>query len=279
MARTAGIDSMWANEAGNPKPVRVELRGSTGANEAPRFSTEVGIGQYGITVQDHANGMATFAAGGKRAEAHFVRTVSKGDDEVYKEQLTQTEVGLDQEQINQLNWTLSRVQAAKVPGWDAAGKTGTWQAGKSTTQNLHAWMVGYTGAIAAAVWLGTTDGKPLRTNGGGYDVFGASHPGPIWQQFMADAAEAMKLDPGEYRFDAPGFPDETPSAPPPADTPAPPPPPTAEPTAAPEPTPTVEPTEGPKPTKGPQPTRSPRPSPKPPSPPATPPPDDQPPAP
>jgi membrane peptidoglycan carboxypeptidase len=271
MARTAGVDSMWANEPGNPQPVRVDLRDSTGANEAPRFSTEVGIGQYGITVQDHANGLATFAAGGKRSEAHFVRTVSKGDDEVYKEQLTQTDVGLDQEQINQLNWTLSRVQAAKVPGWDAAGKTGTWQAGKSTTQNLHAWMVGYTGAIAAAVWLGTSDGKPLRTKDGSYDVFGASHPGPIWQQFMADAAEAMKLDPEKYRFDKPRFPGETPSAPPPADTPAPPPSPTDEPTAAPKPTPSVEPTEDPEPTKGPQPTRSPRPSPKPPSPPVTPP--------
>ena len=110
-------------------------------------------------------------------------------------------------------------------------------------------------------------------------MFGASHPGPIWQQFMADAAKAMKLDPGEYRFDAPGIPQrdavgaaargharaaapDGPSRP-----------------TAPEPTPTVEPTEGPEPTKGPQPTRSPRPSPKPPSPPATPPPNDRPPAP
>jgi membrane peptidoglycan carboxypeptidase len=259
MARSAGVDSMWANERGNPKPVRVDLRATSGEDAAPRFSTEVGIGQYGITVQDHATGMATFAAGGKRADAHFVRSVSRGDAEVYQEQLAQTDVGLNEEQVNQLNWTLRRVAAAKVPDWDAAGKTGTWQAGKSTTQNLHAWMVGYTGAIAAAVWLGTTDGKPLRTKGGSYDVFGASHPGPIWQQFMAQAAKSMRLDPDEYRFAEPGFPDQTPSAPPPADMPAPPPTQGLEPTGAPNPTGSPQPTRAPQPTKPPKPTASPRP--------------------
>ena len=65
--------------AGAGRPARQHRRGRW----RPRFSTEVGIGQYGITVLDHANGMATFAAGGKRAEAHFVRAVSEGDDEVY----------------------------------------------------------------------------------------------------------------------------------------------------------------------------------------------------
>ncbi|GAA1868592.1 transglycosylase domain-containing protein [Asanoa iriomotensis] len=260
MARKAGVESMWANEKDKPEPVRVDLRETSGKDAAPRFSTEVGIGQYGITVQDHANGMATFAAGGKRAEAHFVRSVSKGDEELYKEQLKQTDVGLDEEQSKQLNWTLRRVAAAKVPDWDAAGKTGTWQAGKSTTQNLHAWMVGYTGAMSAAVWLGTTDGKPLRTKDGSYDVFGASHPGKIWQQFMTEAAKAMKLNPDDYRFAEPKFPQETPSAPPSAATTAPSPTRTPEPTDAPEPTPSVEPTREPEPTRTPRPTGSPRPT-------------------
>ncbi|GIF68484.1 penicillin-binding protein [Asanoa ishikariensis] len=256
MARKAGVESMWANERGKPEPVRVAL-GETDA--ASRFSTEVGIGQYGITVQDHANGMATFAAGGERAQSHFVRSVSKGDDKIYEEQLTRTDVGLNAEQANQLNWTLRRVEAAKVPGWDAAGKTGTWQAGKSTTQNQHAWMVGYTGAIAAAVWLGTKDGKPLRTKDGSYDVFGASHPGRIWQQFMTDAAKAMELNPDDYRFGEPKFPGETPSAPPSAETPA---PPTAspEPADTPRPTPSTEPTPEPEPTRTPKPTPSTRPT-------------------
>jgi membrane peptidoglycan carboxypeptidase len=255
MATRAGIDSMWANQPGNPQPQRVELRGHSGPEVAGQFSTEVGIGQYGITVLDHANGMATFAAGGKRADAHFVRSVTKGDERVYAERLSQTDVGLDQEAINQLNWTLRRVKAAKLDnGWDSAGKTGTWQAGQSTTQNLHTWMVGYTGALAAAVWLGTTDGKPLRTRDGSYQVFGASGPGPIWQQFMTKATAALKLDPDKYRFKQPKFPGETPSPSVPSTPPS----------TAPPPKPTIRPSCDPAcasaPTRTPKPPASPTPS-------------------
>jgi membrane peptidoglycan carboxypeptidase len=211
MAKRAGVDSMWANV--NNKPTRIDLRGKAGKDLTQYFSTEVGIGQYGITVLDHANGMATFAAGGRRAQAHFVRSVSEKGKQVYREQLTQSTVGLSQEQINQLDWTLSQVAAAKLPnGWDSAGKTGTWQYGKSKTQNAHTWMVGYTGALAAAVWLGTTDGKPLITKTGSSSVFGASHPAPIWRQFMVNATAAMKLDADKFRFGKAHFPEETPSA-------------------------------------------------------------------
>ncbi|WP_107079509.1 transglycosylase domain-containing protein [Micromonospora sp. MH33] len=211
MAKRAGVESMWETVKGNPQPQRVDLRDKPADEVAGRFSTEVGIGQYGISVQDHANGMATFAAGGKRAEAHFVRSVTKGDEKVWGEQLKQTDLGLDQEAINQLDWTLRRVRAAKLDNdWDSAGKTGTWQAGQSTTQNVHTWMVGWTGALASAVWLGTTDGKPLRTKDGSYEVYGSTGPGPIWRQFMEKATAALKLDPDKYRFQDPAFPDDAP---------------------------------------------------------------------
>ncbi|GAA3776462.1 transglycosylase domain-containing protein [Micromonospora maritima] len=262
MARRAGVDSMWETVRGNPQPQRVDLRGDPADQVARRFSTEVGIGQYGITVQDHANGMATFAAGGKRADAHFVRSVTKGDDEVWTEQVRQTDLGLDREAIDQLDWTLRRVRAARLDnGWDSAGKTGTWQAGQSTTQNVHTWMVGWTGALASAVWLGTTDGKPLRTRGGSYEVYGSTGAAPIWRQFMARATEAMKLDPDRYRFREPGFPGDAPEPSPSAPAPS---------TSAPEPSASATPrptpsSPSPRPTGRPtaRPTGSPSPSPSP----------------
>jgi membrane peptidoglycan carboxypeptidase len=206
MATKVGIDSMWANQPGRSAPTRVELRGASGPDVTRQFSTEVGIGQYPVTVLDHANGMATFAAAGKRADAHFVRSVSKRGDQVYAEKLGQRDIGLNQEQINQLNWTLRQVEAAKLPnGWDCAGKTGTWQRGDSLTENAHTWMVGYTGALATAVWLGTADGKALVTKDGSHDVFGANYPGAIWRQFMVDAPAALKLDKNKYRFAQPAF--------------------------------------------------------------------------
>jgi membrane peptidoglycan carboxypeptidase len=241
MAHRAGVNSIWANVEGEPRPRRIDLAGKSGADLSQFFSTEVGIGQYGITVADHANGMATFAAGGRRATAHFVRSVTKGDEVHYSENLTQTEIGLSAAQVDDLTATLSQVGTARLNNeWDAAGKTGTWQAGTSTTRNAHTWMVGYTKALAAAVWLGTTDGKALVTRDGDVDVFGSSHAGPIWQQFMVTALDSMELDRERFRFTRPQPPETSaPPAPSPSELPAtsePPPPPTAEPTTQPPPT-------------------------------------------
>ncbi|MEU4481268.1 transglycosylase domain-containing protein [Micromonospora sp. NPDC023966] len=254
MAKRAGVESMWETVKGNPQPQRVDLRDKPAEEVAGRFSTEVGIGQYGISVLDHANGMATFAAGGKRADAHFVRSVTKGDEKVWSEQLKQTDLGLDQEAINQLDWTLRRVRAAKLDnGWDSAGKTGTWQAGQSTTQNVHTWMVGWTGALASAVWLGTTDGKPLQTKDGSYEVYGSTGPGPIWRQFMEQATAALKLDPDKYRFQDPAFPNDAPETTAPATPPA-----TSSPTPSARPTPSATPSRpSPSPTSSERPTSRP----------------------
>jgi len=237
MAARAGIDHMWANQA---EDARTDLRGKPGTEVSPsRFSTEVGIGQYPVTVTDHANGLATFAAGGKRAQAHFVRAVEKKGEVFYNEPLQQSEIGLNADQIAQMNATLIQVPSGHFSDdWDAAGKTGTWQAGDSTTENAHVWMVGYTRALAAAVWVGTTDGEALITASGRTNVFGSSHAAPIWRQFMRSATEAMQFDEGLRRFDKP--------AAPPTSTPDP----TPEPTAEPEPTPDAT----PPPTREPVPT-------------------------
>jgi membrane peptidoglycan carboxypeptidase len=245
-AEKAGIDSMWANVPGQATPVRTDLRGKSGRDLAPLFSTEVGIGQYGITPLDHANGMATFAAGGKRAQAHFVKVVMKGEDEVYKEPLTQTEIGLDQKQIDMLDYTLHQVPTAHFSDdWDAAGKTGTWQFGKSEIQNAHVWMVGYTRALAAAVWVGTNDGGPLITRTGSPQVFGSTYAGPIWQQFMRDATNAMDFDEGLRKFNAPELtasPSPSPSeSPEPSEEPSPSVEPSPEPSVSPSPLPSISP--------------------------------------
>jgi len=145
--------------------------------------------------------MATFAAGGERADADFVRAVYQHDALVYAEQLTQESIGLTPQQVGQLTSVLNQVPSAKLGnGWAAAGKTGTWEAAANSTANAHTWMVGYTNALAAAVWLGTTDGKPLTTKDGKQAVYGSTHAAPIWRQFMIDATAAMGLDPNNSTF-------------------------------------------------------------------------------
>ncbi|MEV6466441.1 transglycosylase domain-containing protein [Kitasatospora sp. NPDC051702] len=75
-------------------------------------------------------------------------------------------------------------------GRQIAGKTGT------TDEKKSAWFTGYTGNLAASVWLGSPGTKVPMKNiriGGHYqqEVFGATGPGPIWQQAMEEAVRTM----------------------------------------------------------------------------------------
>src|SRR6202011_3992137 len=50
---------------------------------------------------------------------------------------------------------------AAVPGWQAAGKTGTSQDWRD------AWFIGYTSHLVAGVWLGNDDNSPTKKASGG----------------------------------------------------------------------------------------------------------------
>ncbi|MFE7563477.1 transglycosylase domain-containing protein [Kitasatospora sp. NPDC057500] len=86
-----------------------------------------------------------------------------------------------------------------------AGKTGTSDEKKS------AWFSGYTGNLAASVWLGGPAGgvkmRNIRIGGKWFDeVFGATGPGPIWQMAMNDAVRGMP----EKEFETVHIPDPAP---------------------------------------------------------------------
>src|SRR5262249_15579943 len=63
-AQAAGIRYIWDTEL-PPDKQRFDL-----GQAKPGLSAEIGIGQYPITVLDHATGVATIAARGARAQAH-----------------------------------------------------------------------------------------------------------------------------------------------------------------------------------------------------------------
>jgi membrane peptidoglycan carboxypeptidase len=194
MARNAGIEHMWSDKG------RVDFTPTTDmSKETPEnFDTILGIGQYPVTVADHANGMATFAANGIRAQAHFVYKVMDGDQVVFGETLpaSNQQPILQPAPVADLDYALSTVTSAKLKnlaGWQSVGKTGTWEANQSTTTNAHAWMVGYTKKLAAAVWVGNQkDEKAIRDKSGG-TVWGSGIPSFIWQQFITNATKAMGL--------------------------------------------------------------------------------------
>jgi len=71
-------------------------------------------------------------------------------------------------------------QRAKELRRPVAGKTGTSNLSKDT------WFAGYTTEIAAVVWVGFDDGKPL---GAGASEQGAVTALPAWVSFMKAASE------------------------------------------------------------------------------------------
>jgi penicillin-binding protein 1A len=66
-------------------------------------------------------------------------------------------------------------RGANLPGWQAAGKTGTSQ------DYRDAWFIGYTAALVTGVWLGNDDNAPTRKQTGG------GLPVEIWSRFMRAA--------------------------------------------------------------------------------------------
>src|SRR6185295_3750174 len=65
--------------------------------------------------------------------------------------------------------------AARVPGHEVAGKTGT------TSDFKDAWFVGYSADLVAGVWIGNDDARPMR------HVTGGKLPAQIWSAFMRAA--------------------------------------------------------------------------------------------
>ena len=197
MARDAGIDSMW-NDAGERK----DLAGTKDLHQLfpSQFDTILGLGQYPVTVLDQANAMATFSAGGHRAQAHFVEKILTDDKVIYGENLPAlgNPAVLDEKATAALTSALSQTPAGKLSVGDSAGKTGSWEYQASSSQNSNAWMIGYTSKLALAVWIGDRKGDAAIKDTAGLTIWGSTLPSTIYRNVMNAAHTAMSLKPDAF---------------------------------------------------------------------------------
>ena len=89
------------------------------------------------------------------------------------------------EAAQELIWMMEKVIAggtgtrAQIPGWQAAGKSGTTSAAKD------AWFIGFTADYVAGVWMGYDDNTPLT------GVTGGGLPAEIWRETMVRVHDGL----------------------------------------------------------------------------------------
>jgi len=148
--------------------------------------TSLPLGAIGVTPLEMAGGYATFASNGWYSEPTVIVRVTDSGGNVLLDNTPKPSLVLEPWAAASLNSVLQGVisggtgTAAQI-GRPAAGKTGT------TSSERDVWFVGYVPQLAAAVWIGNDDNRPL---GGG--ATGGGFAAPIWRDFML---QALKNEP------------------------------------------------------------------------------------
>ena len=133
---------------------------------------------------------APFMNGGYKATPHIIRRISTADGKVlYENTYDNPPRVLEPNIVSMMNGMMMRVitegtgKNARIPGWPAAGKSGTTQSFRD------ALFVGYTSNLTTGVWFGNDDGKSMKK------VTGGGLPAKAWSRFMTAAHEGLSPSP------------------------------------------------------------------------------------
>ncbi|MDQ6927599.1 MAG: transglycosylase domain-containing protein [Actinomycetota bacterium] len=145
------------------------------------------LGSDTVTPLQMASAYATLAADGEHHAPYFIDRVDDQQGKLLFRNTPKADRAVSADNARVETQVLSQVvqrgtgTAAGIPNWGVAGKTGT------TDNYANAWFVGYTPALATAVWMGSPDGDVPMRNVGGIRVFGGTYPARIWHDYMAAA--------------------------------------------------------------------------------------------
>lgn len=198
-ARAAGIESLWSAGTGTTAPERYDLTSRRSNALVPEpFGPDIALGSYPVTVLDQATAMATLAAGGERADTHFVARVVRDYSTFYTES-TDRERALDADVVADLTAVLAENPAGRLSGGrPSAGISGTALRVGSALDAAHAWYIGFTPDLAMAVWVGNKEVEfPLR-DGVGDRITGDTLPARVYRTVLGEASELLDVDTSEF---------------------------------------------------------------------------------
>jgi penicillin-binding protein 1A len=151
-------------------------------------NASIALGTSEVSVLELVGAYATFANGGMAVAPHVVETVRTTNGKtLYHHQSDSLGRVIEARYVGMMNammqdtLLIGTAHKAQLPGWPAAGKTGTSQDFRD------AWFIGYTGHLVTGVWLGNDDSTPTRkTTGGGLPV-------EIWSRYMKAAHQGVPV--------------------------------------------------------------------------------------
>jgi penicillin-binding protein 1A len=168
----------------------VKLAKRLGIESELQANASIALGTSEVTLVELTSAYAPFMNGGYKATPHIIRRISTADGKVlYENTYDNPPRVLSPEIVSMMNGMMERVitegtgKNARIPGWQAAGKTGTTQSFRD------ALFVGYTSNLTTGVWFGNDDGKSMR------QVTGGGLPARAWSQFMIAAHKGLSPSP------------------------------------------------------------------------------------
>src|SRR5271165_5966723 len=148
----------------------------------------IALGSSEVTPLEMVSAYAAFANGGVGVQPHVIARVrTAGGKQLYVRRNANFGRVIDPQYLAMMNGMMQETlltgtaRKAELPGWQAAGKTGTSQEWRD------AWFIGYTSYLVAGVWLGNDDGSPTKK------VSGGNLPVEIWSRFMKEAHQGVPV--------------------------------------------------------------------------------------
>ena len=168
-----------------PEPV-IKMARALGITSELESNYALALGSSVVSLVELTNAYATLSARGRRAEPQWLLQI--GNEGIPAGELTQAispELAFVTASVLQsvIDEGTARSIKDKLHR-PAAGKTGT------TNSNRDAWFVGFTPEVAAGVWVGFDDMKPL-----GDKEQGARSALPVWNEIMQTALRDRRIVP------------------------------------------------------------------------------------
>jgi penicillin-binding protein 1A len=151
-------------------------------------NASIALGTSEVSVIELVGAYAPFANGGLGVSPHVVNKIRTNEGKVlYMRQPDQLGQVIEPRHVAMMNTMMQETllsgtaRKAEIPGWTAAGKTGTSQDFRD------AWFIGYTSNLVTGVWLGNDDNSPTKkATGGGLPV-------EVWSRFMKAAHQGVAV--------------------------------------------------------------------------------------